>query len=43
MKKILLILFFAFSSLFSFEELTSENFDQKIANKNVIVDFYAVW
>lgn len=43
MKKILLVLFFAFSSLFAFEDLTKENFDQEIANKNAIVEFYATW
>lgn len=43
MKKILIILLFSFVSLFSFEHLTPENFDTKIKNKNVIVDFYATW
>lgn len=43
MKKVLLFLLFAFTSLFAFEDLTKENFDQKIANKNVIVDFHATW
>jgi len=43
MKKLLLVFLFCFSSLFAFEELTTENFDQKIANKNVVVDFHAVW
>ncbi|WP_265734124.1 hypothetical protein [Poseidonibacter lekithochrous] len=43
MKKLVLFLFLGFSSLFAFEELTADNFDQKIANKNVIIDFYAVW
>ena len=43
MKKVLLVLFFAFSSLFAFEDLTKENFDQKIANGNVLVDFHAIW
>jgi len=43
MKKLLLVFLFCFSSLFAFEELTSKNFDQKIANKNVVVDFHAIW
>ena len=43
MIKLVLVLFLGFSSLFAFEELTADNFDQKIANKNVIIDFYAVW
>lgn len=32
-----------FSSLFAFEHLTSENFDEKIKGKKVVVDFYASW
>ena len=43
MKKILLTLLISMISLFAFEELTSENFDKKIANKNVIIDFHANW
>lgn len=44
MKKIVLVmLFFLTTSLFAFEELTNENFDEKIAGKNVIVDFHAIW
>lgn len=43
MKKLLLVLFLGFTSLFAFEELTVDNFDQKIKNKNVVVDFYASW
>lgn len=43
MKKLLLILLFGFSSLFAFENLTAENFDQKVAKGNIVVDFYAVW
>ena len=43
MKKIFLIILFSMVSLFAYEELTIENFDSKIKNKNVIVDFYAVW
>jgi len=43
MKKIVLLMFFSIVSLFAYEELTVDNFDAKIKNKNVIVDFYAVW
>ncbi|MDY0052320.1 MAG: thioredoxin domain-containing protein [Aliarcobacter sp.] len=43
MKKIVLLIFFSIVSLFAYEELTVDNFDAKIKNKNVIVDFYAVW
>ena len=41
MKKILIILFFCIIQVFAFEELTSSNFDTKIKNQNVIVEFYA--
>jgi thioredoxin 1 len=43
MKKIFLITLFSIVSLFAYEELTIDNFDSKIKDKNVIVDFYAVW
>ena len=43
MKKILFAILFSFVSLFAFEELTVDNFDSKIKDKNVIIDFYAVW
>lgn len=43
MKKIVLLIFFSIVSLFAYEELTVDNFDAKIKDKNVIVDFYAVW
>lgn len=43
MKKIVLIMFFSFASLFAFEQLTDKNFEEKLKNKNAIVDFYAVW
>lgn len=43
MKKILLIMLFSVISIFAYEELTVDNFDSKIKDKNVIVDFYAVW
>ncbi|RXJ66652.1 thioredoxin [Halarcobacter ebronensis] len=43
MKKIVLMIFIICSSLFSFEHLTKDNFDEKLKDKNVIVDFYATW
>lgn len=44
MKRILFILIFlTFGNLFAFEHLTTDNFDEKIKGKNVIVDFYATW
>ncbi len=43
MKKIILSLLFLLGSLFAFEELTINNFDEKIANKKVILDFHASW
>jgi len=43
MKKLFVILLLSISSLFAFENLTANNFDQKISNKNVIIDFYASW
>lgn len=30
-------------SLYAYEELNIDNFDEKIKGKNVIVDFYAPW
>lgn len=43
MKKLVLILFLTFSSMFAFEELNSNNFEEKISKGNVIVDFHAIW
>lgn len=43
MKKLILILFLSFSSMFAFEELNSNNFEEKIGKGNVIVDFHAIW
>lgn len=43
MKKIIMILMFSIVSLFAFEELTLDTFESKIKDKNVIVDFYALW
>lgn len=43
MRKIVFILLFSIVSVFAFEELSSSNFEEKIKDKNAIVDFYAVW
>ena len=43
MKKILLTLLISMLSLFAFEELNYDNFDKKIANKSVIIDFHATY
>ncbi|WP_265936985.1 hypothetical protein [Halarcobacter bivalviorum] len=43
MKKFLFLFLFSFSSLFAFEELSEIDFEDKIANKNVIIDFYSVY
>jgi hypothetical protein len=43
MKKLIAILLLSVSSLFAFEHLTLENIESKLANKNVIIDFYATW
>ena len=43
MKKIFLMFLFSIVSVFAYEELNIDNFEQKIKGKNVIVDFYAVW
>lgn len=42
MKKLLLLMIFVISA-FSFEELNMDNFDSKIKDKNVVIDFHAVW
>ena len=42
MRKVIVFLIFT-NFLFSYEELTVENFDEKIKGKNAIIDFYAVW
>ena len=42
MRKVIVFLIFT-NFLFSYEELTVDNFDEKIKDKNVIIDFYAVW
>lgn len=43
MKNVFLALLFGLTSLLAFEEITAENFDQKVANKRVIIDFHAPW
>ena len=43
MKKIALVLLFSFISVFAFEELTADNFDEKIKDKKVVVNFHQVW
>ena len=43
MKKIFLMFLFTVVSVFAYEELNSDNFEEKIKGKNVIVDFYAPW
>lgn len=43
MKKIFIFLMFSFVSLFAFEHLTPKTIDDKLKNKNAIVDFYAIW
>jgi len=43
MKKLLFILMLGFTSLFAFEDITSMNFDEKVKDKNVILDFYTTW
>lgn len=43
MKRVVLILLFSFISSFAAEHITAQNIDEKLQNKNVIVDFYATW
>ncbi len=43
MYKIVSLLLLSFISLFAFEELSVENFDQKIEGKKVVVDFSKSW
>lgn len=43
MKKIFLIFMFSFISLFAFDHLSPDNIDEKLKDKNAIVDFYATW
>jgi len=38
----LIVPFLFFSTLFAFEDLTSENFEEKTINKKVILDFYTI-
>ena len=43
MKKIIMILMFSMVSVFAFEKLTLDTFEEKLKGKNAIVDFYADW
>ena len=43
MKKIFFLFLFSVISVFAFEELNMDNFEDKIKDKNVIIDFYASW
>lgn len=43
MIKVLIFLVVMINSIFAYEELSSDNFSEKIKGKNVIVDFYAPW
>ena len=43
MKKIFFLFLFSVISVFAFEELNMDNFEDKIKDKNVIIDFYAPW
>ena len=43
MKKVFFMFLFGAISLFAFEELNMDNFENKIKGKNVIIDFYAPW
>jgi len=31
------------TTLFALEDLTANNFDSKVNNKNVLVEFYTTW
>ena len=43
MNKIISLFLLSVISVFGFEELNMDNFESKIKDKNVIVDFYAPW
>ena len=43
MNKIISLFLLSIISVFAFEELNMDNFESKIKDKNVIVDFYAPW
>jgi len=42
MKKFIILFCLGISTLFAFEELTLDNFEEKTAGKKVILDFYTV-
>jgi len=41
--KVLFLFLMSIVSLFSYEEINSENFAEKISSKNVLVKFHATW
>ncbi|WP_198304876.1 thioredoxin family protein [Arcobacter vandammei] len=43
MKRYLFIFLLSVTALLSYEELTIDDFDEKLKGKNAIVDFYAPW
>ena len=43
MKSVLILAVFFVASLFAYEELSVDNFDEKIKGKNAIIDFHAPW
>lgn len=43
MRNLFIVFFIFVVNSFAFEHLTVENFDKKIENKKVIIDFYATW
>ena len=42
-KLIALMMLLGLTSLLAFEDLNNNNFDSKVKNENVILDFYAVY
>lgn len=43
MKRVLIFILLMINFVYAFEELNSQNFEEKIKGKNVIIDFYAPW